>query len=646
MESRLDHWADILVLFLYFAVVLALGLWTMKRPNRGNVQSYFLAGRSMKWFVVGASIFATNIGSEHFMGLVGAAASTGIAMILFEWLAIYLLILCGWCFVPVFISAGVYTIPEYIEKRFGSKRIRNYFVTMTLIFAIVLKLAGNMFAGSLFIQLATGWDMYLSVTVLLIITAIYTVLGGLTAVMYTDTLQTVIMMIGSFILAGICYNRVGGWTELKVQYMAAIPNVLQNNTSCGLPSEDAFSLYHDPVNGDIPWTGLLAMTTLGSLFYWCGDQVIVQRYLAASTLQGAKAGAVLASVLKILPMFVMIVPGLVSRVLFTDDVVCVDPDECMRICDNPTGCTNIAYPKLVLELLPTGMKGFLMAVIMSAIMSSLTSIFNSSSTVFTLDLWMQLRPLANQRELLIVGRVFVVFMCVASILWLPLIKGSQGGKLYNYVNMVNSCLMEPMSSAFVLSVFWKRTTENGVFYGLLISHAVGVVRLVFEFMFPFPPCGMPETRPAFLYRVHFMNFGAILILFSGIVIIILSLLTTPRTEEQLENVTYWTRMKFPPSKMEEHEMSVRPEENKPDEDQSKVPVDLQNHQDDETTSSMCQDRLLSCLLGTSDKEHNIMEITFEQKRAFLTENIKWSKWVSASALVTMGTMFFLLGYFR
>ncbi|XP_021354634.1 sodium/glucose cotransporter 4-like [Mizuhopecten yessoensis] len=354
MKSKLDHWADILVLFLYFAVVLAVGLWSMRRSNRGNVQSYFLAGRSMPWFVVGSSIFATNIGSEHFIGLAGAAVSTGIAMILFEWLAIYLLVLCAWCFVPVFISAGVYTIPEYIEKRFGSRKIRNYFVVMTLTFAIANKLAANMFAGSLFIQLATGWNMYLSVTVLLLVTAFYTVLGGLAAVMLTDTLQTVIMMIGSFILAGICYTKVGSWTELRERYMAAIPSVLQDNSTCGFPNTDAFSLYHDPVAGDMPWTGLLAMATVGSLFYWCGDQVIVQRYLAASTLQEAKAGAVLASALKILPMFIMIIPGLVSRVLFTDEVACVDPDECMRICDNPTGCSNIAYPKLVLELLPTG----------------------------------------------------------------------------------------------------------------------------------------------------------------------------------------------------------------------------------------------------------------------------------------------------
>ncbi|XP_069120614.1 sodium/mannose cotransporter SLC5A10-like [Argopecten irradians] len=654
MASRLDHWADILVLFVYFAVVLALGLWTMKRPNRGNVQSYFLAGRSMKWFVVGASIFATNIGSEHFMGLAGAAASSGIAMILFEWLAIFLLVLCGWCFVPVYISAGVYTIPEYLKKRFGSKKIRNYFVIMTLTFAIVIKLAANMFAGSLFIQLATGWNMYLSVTVLLVITALYTVLGGLTAVMYTDTLQTVIMMIGSFILAGICYHKIGSWTELKLQYMAAIPSVLQNNTTCGYPSADAFSLYRDPIHGDIPWTGLLAMTTMGSLFYWCGDQVIVQRYLAGSSLQGAKAGAVLASLLKILPMFVMIIPGLISRILFTDEVACVSPEECLRICDNPTGCTNIAYPKLVLELLPTGMKGFLMAVIMSAIMSSLTSIFNSSSTVFTLDLWRQLRPRANQRELLIVGRVFVVFMCVASSLWLPLIKGSQGGQLYNYTNMVLSCLMEPMSSALALSVFWKRTTENGVFYGLLISHAVGVVRLVIEFIYPIPPCGTPETRPAFLYKVHFMNFGAILIFFSGIVIILLSLLTKPRTEEQMENVTYWTRMKFPPSQLTKGDSKVSARcdddespENKPDiENHKTIDLDAENPMDAKTKSNVWRDRVLFLLLGTSDKEHNIMEMTFEQKRKFLTENSRWIPWISASAVVTMTTIVFLMGYFR
>ncbi|KAK3087175.1 hypothetical protein FSP39_002642 [Pinctada imbricata] len=555
----LDHWADILVVIIYFIFVLGVGVWSVYRQKRGSVSSYFLAGRSMSWFPVGASLFSSNIGSEHFVGLAGTGAAAGIAMISYEWASMPLVLLLAWLFLPVYISAGVYTLPEFMEKRFGGKRIRIYLSVLALVLYIVTKLAVSIFAGALFIQLALGWDMYISIVALLVITGIYTILGGLTAVIFTDTLQTVVMTLGSFALVGISFHKIGGYERLQVKYMEAIPSVRNPNSTCGYPRGDAFHIFRDAVEGDNPWPGLILQSSLGCLWYWCCDQVIVQRSLAARNMSHAKGGSILAGYLKLLPLFMMILPGMISRALYPDEVACVDPAECKKYCDNPVGCSNIAYPKLVLELLPYGVRGLLMAVMLSAIMSSLTSIFNSSSTIFTMDLWRRMRPSARQRELLIVGRIFIVFLCVISILWIPLVRSSQGGQLFNYIQAVQGYLGTPIGALFVLAVLWKRMNENGAFWGIAIGHLCGVIRMAIDLAYPAPDCGEPETRPAILLNVHYTYFGALMILITSSAIIVISLLTKAQPEDEIQGTTWWTRIKV---------------NNKEKKDKDEVPVEV------------------------------------------------------------------------
>uniref|UniRef100_A0A8C5IJ25 Sodium/myo-inositol cotransporter 2 n=1 Tax=Junco hyemalis TaxID=40217 RepID=A0A8C5IJ25_JUNHY len=272
-------------------------------------------------------------------------------------------------------------------------------VTVTL-----LSLQVDMYAGALFIQQALHWDLYIAVAGLLAITAVYTVSGGLAAVIYTDALQTLIMLIGAVSLMVFSFIEVGGLEGLQAKYFGAIPSIRQENSSCGLPRADAFHIFRDPVSSDLPWPGVLVGMTIPSLWYWCTDQVIVQRSLAAKNLSHAKGGSLMTSYLKILPLFMMVMPGMISRVLFPDLVACADPEICQKICGNPSGCSDIAYPKLVLELLPVGLRGLMMSVMIAALMSSLTSIFNSSSTIFTMDLWKHLRPRCSEWELMVVGR--------------------------------------------------------------------------------------------------------------------------------------------------------------------------------------------------------------------------------------------------
>lgn len=639
-EVGLHHWGDILVVVVYFLLVLAVGFWSLWRPNRGSVRSYFLAGRSMVWWPVGASLFSSNIGSEHFVGLAGTGAASGIAIVLYEWFSMPLVLLLGWLFLPVYISAGVYTLPEYLQKRFGGQRLRIYLSVLAIILYVITKLAVSIFAGALFIQLSLGWDMYISIVALLIVTGLYTVLGGLAAVIYTDTLQTAIMTIGAFSLIGISMDKVGGYNKLERLYMEAIPTIREENSTCGAPPSDAFHLIRDPVTSDQPWPGLFLQASLGCLWYWCCDQVIVQRTLAAKNLSHAKGGAILAGYLKIVPLFIMIWPGMISRALYPDEVGCVDRKTCNNVCGNPVGCSNIAYPKLVLELMPTGLRGLLMAVMLSAIMSSLTSILNSSSTLFTMDLWRRIRKHATERELLIVGRVFIAVMCGLSILWIPLVKSSQSGQLFVYIQAVQGYLGTPIGALFLLAILWKRMNEHGAFWGIVIGHVCGVIRMVLDFVYPAPDCGEVETRPPIVYHVHYTYFCQMNLVITSLSIVIISLLTKPLAKERTIGMTWWTRYKADDIDVKEvNEITLKPRINGSREDTT--------YDDDDTENIGTCRRWADFVCGIPEKaEEHSLEEQAVQKRAFLKESRFWSKILNLNAGMGLVIVAFLIGFFR
>ncbi|XP_042540781.1 sodium/glucose cotransporter 4 isoform X2 [Dipodomys spectabilis] len=453
------HAYDIVVVVIYFVFVIVVGIWSSIRASRGTVGGYFLAGRSMSWWPIGASLMSSNVGSGLFIGLAGTGAAGGLAVGGFEWNASCLLLALGWIFVPVYIAAGVVTMPQYLKKRFGGQRIQVYMSVLSLILYIFTKISTDIFSGALFIQMALGWNLYLSTVILLLVTAVYTITGGLTAVIYTDTLQTVIMVGGALVLMFLGFQEVGWYHGLQQQYNQAIPNATVPNTTCHLPRPDAFHMLRDPVNGDIPWPGLIFGLTVLATWCWCTDQVIVQRSLSAKNLSHAKGGSVLGGYLKILPMFFIVMPGMISRALYPDEVGCVDPDVCQTVCGTRVGCSNIAYPKLVMALMPVGLRGLMIAVIMAALMSSLTSIFNSSSTLFAIDIWHRFRKTATEQELMVVGRVFIVVLVVISILWIPIIQSSNSGQLFDYIQAVTSYLAPPITALFLLAIFCKRVTE-------------------------------------------------------------------------------------------------------------------------------------------------------------------------------------------
>ncbi|XP_056146284.1 sodium/glucose cotransporter 1 isoform X2 [Lampris incognitus] len=457
----LNNPADISVIVIYFLVVLGVGVWAMVRSNRSTVGGFFLAGRSMVWWPIGASLFASNIGSGHFVGLAGTAAATGIAIGGFEWNALIVVVILGWVFVPIYIKAGIVTMPEYLKKRFGGQRIRIYLSVLSLFLYVFTKISADMFSGAIFINQALKLNIYVAVIALLLITALYTVTGGLAAVIYTDTLQTIIMIVGSFILMGFAFHEVGGYENFQTSYMAAVPSVTTNiSETCFTPRADSFHIFRNAVTGDLPWPGLVFGLTIQATWYWCTDQVIVQRCLSAKNMSHVKAGCILCGYLKLLPMFLMVFPGMISRILYPDEVACVEPSECNKYCGASVGCSNIAYPKLVVDLMPDGLRGLMLSVMLASLMSSLTSIFNSASTLFTMDIYTKFRRSATEKELMIAGRVFILVLIGLSIAWIPVVQSAQSGQLFDYIQSITSYLTPPIAALFMLAIFCKRVNET------------------------------------------------------------------------------------------------------------------------------------------------------------------------------------------
>ncbi|XP_068823617.1 sodium/myo-inositol cotransporter 2 isoform X3 [Capricornis sumatraensis] len=497
---------DIAVLTLYFLFVLVVGLWSTVKTTRDTVKGYFLAGGNMQWWPVGASLFASNVGSGHFVGLAGSGAAAGLSVTAYELNGLFFVLMLSWIFLPIYITGQV-----------------------------------DMYAGAIFIQQSLHVNLYLAIVGLLAVTALYTIAGGLAAVIYTDALQTLIMLIGALILMGYSFAAVGGLEGLEEKYFLAMASNRSENSSCGLPREDAFHIFRDPVTSDLPWPGILFGMSIPSLWYWCTDQVIVQRTLAAKNLSHAKGGSLLAAYLKVLPLFIMVFPGMVSRVLFPDEVACADPEICRKVCSNPAGCSDIAYPKLVLELLPTGLRGLMMAVMVAALTSSLTSIFNSASTIFTMDLWNHLRPRASEKELMIVGRVFVLLLVLVSILWIPVVQASQGGQLFIYIQSISSYLQPPVAVVFIMGCFWKRANEKGAFFGLALGLLLGLVRLILDFIYAQPRCDQLDERPAVVKDVHYLYFSMILSSVTLITVCAVSWFTEPPSKEMVSRLTWSTR---------------------------------------------------------------------------------------------------------
>jgi solute:Na+ symporter, SSS family len=492
---------DWIVIAIYFTFLFALAIWVMTRKQK-NTADYFLAGRNLGWFVVGASIFASNIGSEHVVGLAGAGAGGKIPMLIYE-LHAWLVITLGWVFLPFYIRSGVFTMPEFLEKRFNAST-RWFLSIFSLIAYVLTKVSVTVYAGGIVISSILNIEFWYGALWTVVLTGAYTVLGGMRAVVYTEALQTIVLVLGAATLTIVGLNEVGGWSGMKASLE---PGYL-----------DMWRPASDP---DFPWPSLVITSSIVGMWYWCTDQYIVQRVLAARNIQQGRRGTIFGGFLKLLPVFLFLIPGVIALALKNQGELHWDsPDQ--------------AFAALLMEKMPAGLRGLVAAGLLAALMSSLASIFNSCSTLFTVDIYKKLNPQASEAKLVNVGRVATALVVLLGIAWIPIMQNISG-VLYEYLQSVQSYIAPPITAVFLLGIFHKRINSNGAMATLILGLTIAFVRLTLELS---KDSLDPNGFLYFIGNLNFLTFAAWFFLFSVIICIGVSLATPPPAEQQIKGLTY------------------------------------------------------------------------------------------------------------
>ncbi len=492
---------DWVVIGLYFAILAGVAIWVITRKNK-NTEDYFLAGRNLGWFVVGASIFASNIGSEHVVGLAGAGAGGKIPMLIYE-LHAWLVITLGWVFLPFYIRSGVFTMPEFLEKRF-SPGTRWFLSIFSLLAYILTKVSVTVYAGGIVISSLLNIDFWTGALVTVVLTGIYTVVGGMRTVAYTEAIQAVILVLGAGALTYFGINAAGGWSEVKNSIEPGYLNMWRSNS--------------DP---DFPWLPLVITSSIVGTWYWCTDQYIVQRVLAAKNIQQGRRGTIFGGLLKLLPVFLFLIPGVVALALKNQGELHWDsPDQ--------------AFAALLMNKMPAGFRGLVAAGLLAALMSSLASIFNSCSTLFTVDIYKKIRPDAPERKLVNVGRIATAIVVVLGIAWIPIMQNISG-VLYEYLQSVQAYIAPPITAVFLLGIFSTRINSKGAMATLMSGLIVAAARLILEL---FSDSLTPGSLLYVFANANFLTFAAWFFLFCVVLCIVVSLLTPKPLESQIRGLTY------------------------------------------------------------------------------------------------------------
>ncbi len=478
---------DWIVVAAYFCLILGIVWWVMKK-KADTSDDYFLAGRELGWFVIGASIFASNIGSEHIVGLAGSGATDGVAMAHYELHAWCLLVL-GWVMVPFYMRSKVFTMPEFLERRF-SPTARIVLSFISLVAYVLTKIAVGIFAGGIVFSVLLpdinimGLDSFWIGSVLVIlITGLYTVFGGFRAVAYTEAMQTVVLVLGSLFVTVFGLKALGGWGALREICGSEMFNLWKPLVPAGVESTWApvreagrMAWYF---NDNYPWLGMLFAAPIVGLWYWTTDQYIVQRVLGAPNEREARRGSICASFFKLLPVFIFFIPGMIAFALAKSGQNAVIQQTLMDSAGNVISANaQSSFPLLVSTILPVGVRGMVVAGLLAALMSSLAGAFNASSTLFTMDFYTRFRPKASQDELVWIGRVATAVLVVIGLLWIPVIRGGRG--LYDYLQGVQAYLAPPIFVVFFLGVLNKRLNSKGCLSALTVGFAMGLLRLAID----------------------------------------------------------------------------------------------------------------------------------------------------------------------
>lgn len=539
----------------YFAVLFGIAWWVILK-SKNTADDYFLAGRNLGWFIVGASIFASNIGSEHLVGLAGSGATDGVALAHYELHAWCLLIL-GWVFIPFYARSQVYTMPEFLEKRFNATS-RWILSVISLVAYVLTKIAVGIFAGGIVfrtllpeVQLDLGFvvmdSFWIGSILVILLTGAYTVLGGLRAVAYTEALQTVVLILGSILVTVFGLNALGGWSELREICGSEMFNLWKPLIPAGMEGtwapvkeETRIAWYF---NGEYPWIGMLLCAPIIGLWYWCTDQYIVQRALGAPNEKEARRGTIFAAFLKLLPVFIFIIPGMICFALAESGKVEALRDALYTAGELDADKSQAAFPLLVKHILPPGVRGIVVAGLLAALMSSLAGVFNASSTLFTMDFYSKIKPNASQQELVWMGRVATVGMIIVGLIWVPVIQGAQG--LYQYLQGVQGYLAPPIFVVFFLGVFMKRVNSTGCLAALLVGFVLGVIRLAIDTPISLGVAGFENgyTEGSMLWiinNIYFQYYSLLIFLVCVATMIICSYMTPAPDYARISGLTYAT----------------------------------------------------------------------------------------------------------
>ena len=505
---------DWIVLGIYFFALIGVALWVFIQKNN-NTEDYFLAGRNAGWFVIGASIFASNIGSEHVVGLAGTGFESGTPMAHYE-LHAWIVLLLGWLFLPFYIRSGVYTTPEFLEKRFDS-RSRWFLSVFSLLAYVMTKVSITIYAGGIVVSELLGIPFWYGAIGVVIFTGIYTVIGGLKAVIYTETLQTVILIFGSLLITILGLNEVGGWGQLRETVTSVSP--------------DHFDMWRPISDPNFPWTGMLIGGTIVGIWYWCTDQYIVQRTLAANNITVARRGAIFGAYLKLLPILIFLMPGIIAFALTLQQPETYIVDRADR-----------AFPMLVKTLLPVGIKGLVAGGLMAALMSSLASVFNSCSTIFTIDIYKKIKPDMSEKSLLNIGKIATFVIVLLGIIWIPIMDKIGGGVMYQYLQNVQSYIAPPVTAVFLLGIIWRRVTSDGAIYTLLSGLILLILRLGSEIYFQEEILsGTGGHGIAFTFAtINFAHMAIFMFIFSVFICMCVSLMTVQPDYGKIEGLSFGT----------------------------------------------------------------------------------------------------------
>jgi SSS family solute:Na+ symporter len=553
---------DWVVIAIYFAILLGVA-WYVVSKAKDSAADYFLAGRNLSWWIIGASIFCSNIGSEHVVGLAGAGATSGVALAHYELHAWCLLVL-GWVFVPFYMRSMVFTMPEFLERRFSTSS-RYVLSIVSIITFIVSKIAVGIFAGGVVFSTLLP-EMHLTIggtyidsfwigsILVIVLTGVYTTVGGMRAVAYNDAVQAIVLITGSACLTFYGLAKLGGWSELRHICGSEMFNLWKPLTPAGVVSTWAPVLQTNTAgevvkqawyfNGNFPWLGMLFCAPITGLWYWCTDQYIVQRALGAPNQTEARRGSIFAAFLKLSPVYLFIIPGMVCYALAKSGKI---PELGVIIGPDGKAIISVAqgsFPLMVEYLLPPGLRGIVVAGLLSALMGSLAGVFNACSTLFTVDLYGKWKPQATQHQLVRTGRIATGAMILVALAWIPVIKGANG--LYGYLQAVQGYLAPPIFVVFFFGVFWKRLNAQGALWAMIVGFVMGIFRMLVDTPVTLGLHGFQNgyAQGSFLWIInnfYFQYFSVLITIVSAIVMVGVSYMTAEPDYTAIQSLTFATK---------------------------------------------------------------------------------------------------------